>query len=283
MPTILLVDNGSRRAASTLSLRRIAAGLASRCGTPVHPVSLLHSDRVPASELGGEPAVTFVSFMTAHINQGMRDFIVLPLFFGPSRAVTQYIPEQVDALLGRLADRETGEQETVVRVADVLWKQPGGEPILVDLLSENVIQVVRSSDFDSPLVLVVDHGSPLPEVTAVRNAVATQLQSRLGGEYEVLEAAMEGRPGAEYAFNGPLLRDLLLDVAQQGARARDVVLAMLFLSPGRHAGVGGDISGICADVQQQATGLRITPTPLVGEHPLLIDILHDRLREVLHN
>jgi sirohydrochlorin ferrochelatase len=72
-------------------------------------------------------------------------------------------------------------------------------------------------------------------------------------------------------------------VAQKGARARDVVLAMLFLSPGRHAGVGGDISGICADVQQQATGLRITPTPLVGEHPLLIDILHDRLQEVLHN
>jgi sirohydrochlorin ferrochelatase len=281
MPTILLVDNGSRRPASTLSLRRIAAALSARCGMSVNPVSLLHSDRIRARDLGGESAVTFVPFMTERIQQGSRDFIVLPLFFGPSRALTAYIPEQVDALNHRFSYLEAVEQKLLVRVADVLWKQPEGESRLVTILTEHVTRVVEDGKLDAPLVVLVDHGSPLPGVTAVRNAIASEMRSRLRGTCQILEAAMERRPGPEYAFSGPLLEEVLLDLAQHESRSRDVVLAMLFLSPGRHAGVGGDISDICADVQQRAPGLRITQTPLVGEHPLLVDILYDRLNDVL--
>ncbi len=53
---IFLFDNGSFRAESTRSLRRLAARLTSRLGRPVHAVSLLHSTRVPAEELDGERA-----------------------------------------------------------------------------------------------------------------------------------------------------------------------------------------------------------------------------------
>ncbi len=281
MQTVLLVDNGSRRAASTLSLRRIAAALSSRCGMAVHPVSLLHSDRVRASELGGEPAMTLVPFLNNAISDGLRDFTILPLFFGPSRAVSEYIPDQVATLMDRSAELDGGDQHLVVRVADVLWKGPAGEPRLVDILLNNVAQAKLDSQLNAPVVVLVDHGSPVPTVTAVRNAIAAEMRSRLRGESEVIEAAMERRPGAEYAFNGPLLEEALLGLVAQGAPARDVVLAMLFLSPGRHAGPAGDIADICADVLRRAPGLRIIQTPLIGEHPLLVEILYDRLQSVL--
>jgi sirohydrochlorin ferrochelatase len=248
---------------------------------PVHPVSLLHSDRVPASELGGEPAATFVSFMTEQVERGRRNFIVVPLFFGPSRAVTKYIPEQVDALLSRSPSSASGRQEVVVRVADILWKQPEGEPRLVDILSQSVAQVIRDSGLEMPRVVLVDHGSPLPAVTAVKNAIGAGMRSRFKPKLDVVEAVMERRSGAEYDFNGPLLKDVLIDLSKHAAESLDVVLAMLFLSPGRHAGAGGDIAEICAEAQRTTPGLRIMPTPLVGEHPLLIDILHDRLKEML--
>ena len=59
------------------------------------------------------------------------------------------------------------------------------------------------------------------------------------------------------------------------------VLAMLFLSPGRHAGEGGDIAEICAAAEQRHPGLRVRPTALVGEHPAIVDILATRLRQAL--
>ncbi|MDP7497218.1 MAG: hypothetical protein QGI77_12325, partial [Roseibacillus sp.] len=62
-PCILLVDNGSFRAESTLSLRRTAEALGVRICAEVHPVSLLHSIRVDPVELGGVPAQVFEPFL----------------------------------------------------------------------------------------------------------------------------------------------------------------------------------------------------------------------------
>jgi sirohydrochlorin ferrochelatase len=55
---------------------------------------------------------------------------------------------------------------------------------------------------------------------------------------------------------------------------------MLFLSPGRHAGEGGDIARICAAASQRL-GRRITPTRLVGEHPDIVAILESRVHQAL--
>lgn len=56
---------------------------------------------------------------------------------------------------------------------------------------------------------------------------------------------------------------------------------MLFLSPGRHAGEGGDIAEICAAAEQRHPGLSVTTTALVGEHPGIVEIMHTRLRQAL--
>ena len=83
---------------------------------------------------------------------------------------------------------------------------------------------------------------------------------------------MERREGAEYDFNEPVLANLL---AQPGWKDEPVVVGMLFIAPGRHAGDDGDVVQICRAARGSAsTGVKLTR--LLGQHPLLLDILADR-------
>lgn len=242
---LLLLDNGSRRAAATLNLRRLARHLGERLGYEVHPVSALHSSQIPAEELDGLPARTLEPFLHAQVAAGERSFGILPLFFGPSRAVGFFLPE----VGGRVA-AELGAFD--LRVADVLCPLPAGEPRLVQILADQVVAALPEPiTGEPPLVLLVDHGSPLPTVAAVRHWLAAELDQALAaaptGRMRVTEAVMERRPGAAYDFNGRLLSEVLDDIGlQAGGAARTVVLAMQFISPGRHAGVGGDIDEMVA-------------------------------------
>jgi sirohydrochlorin ferrochelatase len=86
---------------------------------------------------------------------------------------------------------------------------------------------------------------------------------------------MERRAGGEFDFNEPLLERALSGIAGD-AGPGDVVILPLFFSPGRHAGPGGDIAVICEAARERHPGLRIHRTALVGEHPLLVEILADR-------
>ena len=95
---VLLVDNGSLAPAATLRLREIAGALAGRIGRPVAAVSLLHASAVPADQLGGVPAEILAPALARRLEQGRRDFVVVPLFFGPSRALTEYLPACVAKL-----------------------------------------------------------------------------------------------------------------------------------------------------------------------------------------
>ena len=85
---VLLVDNGSLQPAATRQLRRIAAALGRRLGRRVEPVSLLHADAVPARRLGGRPAEILDPAIWRRLAEGARDFVIVPLFIGSSRALT---------------------------------------------------------------------------------------------------------------------------------------------------------------------------------------------------
>ena len=271
-PTILLVDNGSTRPAATLSLRRIANDLSGRIGRTVHAVSLQHADRVPADLLDGEGALTLAPFLRRQLADGCREFVVLPLFFGRSRALTSFIPEQV-------ADLEQTFGSFQLVQADVLSPLPGGDPRLADILADHVRHCADEATGEPDRVIVVDHGSPIAEVTAVREAATAALWSRLPASVTLTEAVMERRSGRSYDFNGQLLAQELDAAAVAGQRR--VVLAMMFISPGRHAGPGGDIETICAEAMAAHPGLEVCISPLVGEHPLLLSILQDRLAAVV--
>jgi sirohydrochlorin ferrochelatase len=269
MGTVLLVDNGSTRRESTLNLRLLAKALSENTGRQVYPVSLMHSDRIAASELNGETAWIFEPFLRQRLSQGERTFIILPLFFGPSRALSRFIPDQIQAL-----QEEFGPFSA--RVADVLCPLPEGETRLASILYDNVLATAAAEHIAIDRVILVDHGSPIAKVTAVREWVAARLQALLDAEIPLSEAVMERRPGSEFDFNGALLEDVLRDLARQNPK-QNVVLAMMFFSPGRHAGPGGDIEDIYRRIETEHPGLRVYPTPLIGTHPELIDILKSRL------
>src|SRR4051812_40087720 len=97
-PNVLLVDNGSLEPAATLALRGLAQQLGARIGTGVEPVSLLHSSAIDAAQIGGKPAEILVPALERRLANGRTDFVVLPLFFGPSRALTDYLPENLARL-----------------------------------------------------------------------------------------------------------------------------------------------------------------------------------------
>ncbi len=269
MTTVFLIDNGSLRPDSTRNLRRVASALAGKTGTAVEPVSLLHSDRVPPSELDSVPAEVFEPALSGRAARGLTDFLLVPFFFGPSRAITEFIPERVGRVRAKFP-------ELRVRIARPLVDLEGPVDFRVAEILRDRVEACRTPG-EKPPVIVVDHGSPVPEVTAVRNFVAGQLSVLLGGRASrVAPASMERRSGDQYRFNEPLLEDLL---DRPGFNRGEVVVSLLFLSPGRHAGPEGDVAGICRAAEKRNPGLRAVMTDLAGGHDRVVEILADRVGE----
>ena len=271
MPTIMLVDNGSVKANATLQLRSISKSLSEYSGLTIHPVSLQHADKVPAEELNQKPADIFSTFMSSQLTKGETDFIVLPLFFGPSKAISSAIPEQVQQLKEKFGDFN-------LHVADTIYPLPAAEIKLIELLASLTLDCIHTTEFKNPRCVLVDHGSPSPAVTKVREHITQALQATLP-DISIDQAVMERRSGKEYDFNGQLLEDWLKSQAEAGTN--EIIVIQLFFLPGRHAGPGGDIEQICVKALNECPGTRIVATALVSEHPLILEILRDRLISVL--
>jgi sirohydrochlorin ferrochelatase len=252
-----------------VSLRRIATALGKQVGEIIHPVSLLHADKVPAESLHGRPAVTFEPFLRARAEEGERSFFVLPLFFGPSRALTEFIPEKVVNLNADIGGIK-------LQLGSVLCPLPAGEPLLTSILWDNIRSCASNHQVSPRRIVLVDHGSPTPEITAVRRRLGAELRRQGGNRIRLAEAVMERRPGPEYDFNGELLEGALRRMAAEDPKD-PVILSMLFLLAGRHAGPGGDVEKIFRRVEADHPGFRVYQSPLVGDHPGLLDILQARL------
>lgn len=266
-----LFDNGSLRPESTLSLRRVAAALAEVTGLPIQAVSLLHSSNVPAIALEGEAARLLEPALVAHFEAFPRgEAVLLPLFFGPSAALTEYVP-------ARLASVRARFPEARVRMAPWLVNPEDGDRRLAAMLADQVRTVMLARNWARPKVLVVDHGSPQPAVAAVRDHLGAQVRGELGDEIEALAvASMERRDGDAYAFGDPLLAAAL---RTPPFNRGDVVVALQFLSPGRHAGPGGDIAEICAAAEAEQPELRTQMTEPIAADGRLVSLLADRLAE----
>jgi sirohydrochlorin ferrochelatase len=206
--------------------------------------------------------------MARRLAGGERDFVVVPLFFGPSRALSSFIPDQVTRLSAEFGSFRLTQ-------AQVLCPLPEGEPRLVDILCRQLPTT------ETPRrIILVDHGSPIPEVSAVRRYLAGEMRNGLPAEDQLLQAVMERREGIDYDFNGELLEQVLRKALAEDS-ATPTALSLLFISPGRHAGTGGDIERICQSIATDHPGLQLAISGLVGEHEGLIPILSDRLNAVL--
>jgi len=271
-PSVLLVDNGSLEPAAILQHRALADALGARLGRSVAPVSVLHSDRVSVERIGGRAAEVLESALRRRLAAGEADFVVLPLFVGPSRALTEFVPLTVETLRREYPSLR-------LRVAAPLHGPDDDR--LARILAAQVRAARREAGTAASgvRVAVVDHGSPVRAVTAARDRIAGQVAERLGDQVAaVAPCSMERRPGAEYDFNEPLLAGLL---ARADWNTGTVIVAQLFLLPGRHAGPGGDIARICQEAERASGGrLRTVRGGLLGDDLLLLDVLADRARAV---
>jgi len=274
-PKVFLIDNGSLRPQATFALRELAERLTERTGLTVEPVSLLHSHKIPAEEIGGVPATIVRRRLKECVAAGERSFIFLPLFLSPSLAITEYLPELIEEARALAPDVDVG-------VAAPLIGNSVETPDLrlAEMLADHVRILIAGRGLDKPNVALVDHGTPVQLVNLVRNAVAAQLRTELAEEVcAVIAASMERRDGPEYAFNEPLLENLGSEFNVGG----ECVVAMFFILPGRHAGEGGDVAEICDGLIEHKAFKNVYVTPLLGEHPKLLDILEDRIAELSTN
>ncbi|MCP4273186.1 MAG: cobalamin biosynthesis protein CbiX [Gammaproteobacteria bacterium] len=267
--TIMLVDNGSVKPEATLQLRRLAESLGNNCEQKVFPVSLRHADRINSDYLGEKPASTLVPFLSERLKAGFNQFILIPLFFAESGALTFFVPEQLELL-----ERQFGKIE--LTVSDVIYPLPEGDNRLVNILFDHIQQLIKKDTSVKYDIVLVDHGSPSKKVTAVRQHVAAALQPKFN-DVVIEQAVMERRDGELYDFNGPLLEQWLERKAAKGEKS--VIVVLMFLLPGRHAGNGGDIEMICHRIERQYPGFKVNITPLVAAHAGLLQILQSRLSE----
>ena len=264
-PLTFLVDNGSLQPAATLALRDLAAKLSGRIGQPVKAVSLLHSSGIAPALLEGKPAEILFPALERHLAEGINEFVVVPLFFGPSQALTVYLPDNIARLQKKFP---------ALRVTLAPHLHTSTDDRLARILADHVRAELDQLGTAPVRVAVVDHGSPVAPVTAVRDELAVQLAAQLGTLVAaVAPCSMERRPDPAYDFCDPLLAKLLSTSSWSTGR---VIVAMQFLLPGRHAGPNGDVAEICQAAEAAHLGLSTTITKLVAEHPLLIDILADR-------
>jgi sirohydrochlorin ferrochelatase len=265
-PIYLLADNGSLEAQASLSLRKSAhiAGLLS--GVELHPVSLLHSSKIAPSLLGGIKAETMEDFLTGPIGQSADELRILPFFFGPSRALTEWLPEKLEQWKSERDGRS-------FRILDCLHQR--GDTRLAIALEDLCLQAINGNQLKNPFLALVDHGTPVFDVHRVREEVGEELKERMADRISGFSTcSMERRDGEEYDFNEPLLENLLDEKKEE---FQEVLVAQLFLSPGRHAGDGGDLDRICSSFTDTSSSRRLIRTDLLGTHPLVLEILMDRV------
>lgn len=260
---VALIDNGSLEAAAHRNLRALAAELSRRCRINVTAVSWKHSDRIAPAALGGEGAWTLAPWIRAQVESGERDFLFVPFFISPQGAIGSALRHDLDAL-----SKEVGEFRA--RFSPGLAMQ-GAIPAIA---TARIRETIARQQLSRPAVIVVDHGGPSAASATVRDAVTANIAQALAGEIgPIIATSMEG---AEYAHNQPLFADAL---TMQEFDRGDVVIAPLFLAPGRHAGPRGDLAqiAIAAEDRLGTAALRCHIAELIGTHPEAIRALADSL------
>jgi sirohydrochlorin ferrochelatase len=272
-PVCFLFDNGSLRPASTLSLRETARQLAAALGVEVRAVSLLHSSAVDPAGLDGKPAQLLEPALNEFLaGQPEAEVVVLPLFFGPSGALTEYVPDRLGALMKKFPQARLRLGRWLVDPADA-------DNRIARALADAARRQISAESLVRPKVVLVDHGSPQRAVTAVRDFLGGQMKTLLADEVEtVAVASMEKRSGPAYAFNDPLLAERLRTPPFDRG---DVVVALQFLSPGRHAGPEGDVAQICAEARKGSPELRTFLTETIASDQRVVAVLTDRYRQAL--
>lgn len=265
---VALVDNGSLEPAAHESLRAAALTIGERAQAVVEAVSWKHSGRIPAARLRDGAAQTLGPWIRTCVAKGEREFVIVPFFVSPQGAIGSALRADIAALQAELG-------AFAVTFADGL----SPHTTLPAIVAERVREAAVSLGLRQPSVIVVDHGGPSVASAAIRNQVAEAVRDILGGFIGPLVAAsMESPDGPDFEFNRPLFAEAL---SMRDFNSGSVLVAPLFVSPGRHAGPAGDLRKIARRAEASAPGLRCHFTQLIGTHPAAIDALAGALARAL--
>jgi sirohydrochlorin ferrochelatase len=265
---VALIDNGSLEPAAHRNLRAVAAELSARTGIAVEAVSWKHSDRIPLGSAGLRPANsnggrdtrapiwTLAPFLHAHVARGQREFLFVPFFISAQGAIGSALRADLEKFSDQLGGFSFSFTEGLA-----------ARDAIGHIVAIRIRETIVAEKLSRPPVIVVDHGGPSSASAALRDELAAEVRAVLGDEIASVGAAsMEGA-------HRPLFAAVL---AAAGCAHGDVVVAPLFLSPGRHAGPNGDLAQIA-----RAASARIFFTDLVGTHPAAVDALAAALRDSL--
>src|SRR5688572_12097650 len=123
--------------------------------------------------------------------------------------------------------------------------------------------LLRDAHMPQPALLLVAHGSRNAEANADLLRVADELKQR--GHAVVEPAFLE--------LSSPTIADAASVCIQQGAER--VILVPYFLSAGVH--VRRDLSAACDDLSRTHPGVSFLLADPLGPHPLLLDIIAERV------
>jgi sirohydrochlorin ferrochelatase len=251
---VALIDNGSLEPAAHRNLRELAATLSARTEVKVHAVSWKHSDRIAPEALDGLRAWSLASFVRQMVALGQREFLFVPFFISPQGAIGSALQSDLERLQSEVGEFEF---DFTPGLAD--------RGVLPTILADRIRVTIAQRAIAQPPVLLVDHGGPSLASATLRDRIADEVRRELGLEIGPLVAAsMEGE-------HPPLLAHELRRTEFAG---RDLIVARLFLSPGRHAGEHGDVAQLCLE-----STARCHLTDLVGTHPAAVDALAAALRD----
>ena len=132
----------------------------------MHPVSLLHSSKIDPEKIEGIAAKTPERSTKAAYEAGQNEIWLQPLFFGPSAALIEYLPERVRILTGK-------RPELSVRIASSLIPHPASitPSWVLEILSDHA-NALRMADPNIQKWFLVDDGLPRKEVAEVRDRVS---------------------------------------------------------------------------------------------------------------
>mmetsp|Transcript_3704 Transcript_3704/g.5013 ORF Transcript_3704/g.5013 Transcript_3704/m.5013 type:complete len:413 (+) Transcript_3704:1077-2315(+) len=291
----ILVDNGSLRPEPTITFRSYASklqsmmeALSSSKTISVYAASARHSNKIPPEELGGKPAEILPDTLVKLLDDSsvVPDLIVcIPIFLGRSKTVTSYIPSCIEKSLAKSRKSVpyliTDTLVTSCGRLDELNNMSSIESLLCNMILRTKGKIQGLGDKGCPVV-IVDHGSPTREVNQIRRGLAASLRRKLGDNVTcVIDCSMERRQDKAYDFNEPLLENVF-DFG--GLQEGPLILAYVFLAPGRHAGKGGDIEEILQVVKSRHPKLEIYQTGLLADEENsedFLSLLQSRLLSVL--
>ena len=106
----------------------------------------------------------------------------------------------------------------------------------------------------------------------------------------VSPCSMERRTGSSFDFNDPTLECLLHTLSNSCSSSIRVIVAMLVISPGKHAEAGGDVACIIERAVLASCGrLEVAVTPLLADSDprggldILCSLLKQRYLEALES